>query len=433
MKKKFVIPIIGICLVTIILTVSYILFMCPLVVPGNGSGEVAMIDDSIKMSTEFPVYDKTCEYVTIIIENNSGSSVEFDSEWSLEKKVLGTWMYIPFQSNAGFDSIAFNLDDGDEISNTCYISQTNGEMSNGKYRIIKVINGVIRAVEFEIGKSEITAETPFGYESLGTMEEYDYDVAVEDGVFIINTGENEENMIKFMKAVQMPGRESQIRIGALNEHNELLITDIFRSRDGAYRVTTWNQNEFSELRKTVYASSSVIKINEYVETLNNIMPTKYYSYLVTDGEQLYLSNYSKYIKNNNNMIILSSDSQISSIRDYIINDLETEDSISYKVYSDDGTYSAQVNEVQNSDKLEFVLSEAGNSSRLMLNRENLNNPSEAKIVEFIWQSDNTLVIKAEDGSDYYYEFRNPETFEVIAYTHSEYEYIIENGIVMIPE
>lgn len=444
MKKKFVVPIIVIISLAVVLTLVYVIFMRPVVIPGMGSGDIQN-NDGITLATEFPIYDRSCEYVTLIINNNSGEDAEFGSGWSLEKKVLGGWANVPFQPNTTFTSILCILNDGGEKVMTCYLTNFMGEIADGKYRIVKEINDTPYTAEFEIGESEITAESPFGYELVGTFNKYSYDVAVADGCVDLSTGENEEKILHFLRAVQTEDREAQIRFVETNEKGELILTDIFRSRNGAYRLTKWNKDKLNEMRFSVSVASSVTTILDYSASLSDVFSVNYYSYLVTDGELIYLSNTSDYTAREDDFLIIPQESMNDELKSFIKNEYRTEEEyLTLKIWANDGLRSASKRERPEGDDLEFWVNEYSENGvgikgqTLSLNKDNMNDPSGAKIVEFVWDAVNALTIVAEDGkldgnTSFYYKFRDVDTFEPISYTHSVHDYIIEDGMILIPE
>lgn len=444
MKKKFLIPIIVVLALAIVFALAYVLFMRPLAIPGMGSGKVEN-EEGITLSTEFPVYDRSCNYVTLIIKNNSGENAEFGDSWLLEKKVLGGWAEVPFRPNNAFNSILYILNDGGEKVMTCYLTNFIGEIADGEYRIVKEINDTLYTAEFEIGESEITAEKPFGYEPIGTINKYGYDEAIADGCVNLTTGENEDKLLYFLNAVQTSEREAQVRFAEINSDGELVLTDIFRSRSGAYRVTEWNQDKLANTRMMMYASSSVGIINEYAMMLEDIITTDHYSYLVTDGKQIYLSNTSEYTERDDDILIVPKDLMSAELKSFIGKEYRAEEEyVTLTIWSNGGLRSATKSNMPDSDNLEFWVnefSENGIGTRgqtLVLKKENLNDPDSAKIVDFVWNDDNSLMIIAEDGklggnTNYYYEFRSPDTFEIMSYTHSVHGYIVSDGEVLIPE
>ena len=180
MKKAIIIAL----TVIIVISVGIVLFSIfanPMVIPLNQNDRLGMNGDSdIIVSVEFPVYDKSCEYVTLLIENKGDKSIQFGDDWSLEKKVLGSWMNVPFRENVGFNSILRILEPGKTFAASCYLTIFNGDIGNGEYRIIKKIDTITYSAEFQIGESQITEKSPFGYTPVNFMG-YDLEDAVGEG------------------------------------------------------------------------------------------------------------------------------------------------------------------------------------------------------------------------------------------------------------
>ena len=131
--------------------VAFLVFFRPMVIPGRNSGEAS--EGGISLSTQFPVYDSSCDYVTLVIGNHSGDAVEFGRPWKLEKKVLGQWSEVPFGEIA-FTSEAIWLTDGGSWAQKCSLTPFVGSVGDGEYRIAKKIGDGIHYAEFKIGEGD---------------------------------------------------------------------------------------------------------------------------------------------------------------------------------------------------------------------------------------------------------------------------------------
>ncbi|MBQ2708256.1 MAG: hypothetical protein IJF67_08315, partial [Clostridia bacterium] len=69
-------------------------------------------DTGITLAVQYPIIDKSCETLRILIENGSDAAAQFGTEWSLEKRVGSTWRVVPFRANVGFESILHSVEPG---------------------------------------------------------------------------------------------------------------------------------------------------------------------------------------------------------------------------------------------------------------------------------------------------------------------------------
>ena len=161
MKKKMWIPI-----AAIVVVIAAVLFSGPVVVPFTGE-RTSDADGGIVMTAQFPVYDKSCDRLSVIIENNSDITAEFGDDWYLEKYVLGSWMNVPRSGEYYVNSILRILQPGGKFAFECGLKSFIGELDNGKYRILNKFNAETYSSEFEIGDGivcdvETAAETAAG-------------------------------------------------------------------------------------------------------------------------------------------------------------------------------------------------------------------------------------------------------------------------------
>lgn len=87
----------------------------------------------------------------IIITNNSNKVCEFGDEYSLEKKEFGIWKKLKMlNKNVWWNANSYELLSGEEHEEKINWQDTYGNLKNGEYRLIKIINGERIAVEFTI-------------------------------------------------------------------------------------------------------------------------------------------------------------------------------------------------------------------------------------------------------------------------------------------
>lgn len=158
-----------------------------------------------------------------------------------------------------------------------------------------------------------------------------------------------------------------------------------------------------------------------------------YSYLVTDGKDIYLSNHSSWDENSRENVRLIPTSSLPEWENAVnLIKQVTEDRLSsnittYKVFSSDGTKYF----IMSKEPLEFGYgnqhsSETGNIENKM--------GIAVEINEVLWADNNTILIVCKTNSDMkYYEFFNVETKSVVSYTASMHDYTIVDGEILIPE
>lgn len=441
MKKKIWIPI-----AAIVIVIAAVLFSGPVVVPFTGE-RTSDADGGIVMTAQFPVYDKSCDRLSVIIENNSDITAEFGDDWYLEKYVLGSWMNVPRSGEYYVNSILRILQPGGKFAFECGLKSFIGELDNGKYRVVKKINAETYSAEFEIGESEITLESPFGYETL--LFGYDIERAEADGACGIADGSimNEERLIDFLEASQISGLQAQLRIYTADDEGKLYYTDIVKLKHPVYRVTTWEQTSYDEVHMRVYASSQSNAREIFADQLEEVMPeVKYYNSLTTDGKAVWLSAYSdlrEHDPDENDLCIIPKGNVTASVKDWIKNgyEMRTEE-LNYTVWNRSGTRSAaaRVNpEDEEESRRYFVNIYSDNEHGTRGYTCGIQNgvfemKKNGGIREFVWADETVLMMRAEDGKgNNYFEFYDTEAEERLSYTITRHGYRIENGEIIIEE
>lgn len=450
MKKKIVIPAVTILAVILLALFAWLFFFRPLVIPfynaGNGQTDSG---GSVTMSVEFPVYDKSCEYVTLLIENGSSEPIEFGDGWSLEKNVLGSWMHVPFRPDVGVNSILRILQPGETYADDCWLTLFYGTLEDGEYRIVKELGDTQYYAGFAIGESEITVESPFGYVPLGyQMIGYDAERAQADGACMYDDGKlgNEENFLAFLRSSQIRGKQAQVRLyEKVNEKGDILITDVTRLRSGAYRVIIWDQPTYDRVKMSILSSSDIRASEKYASELEEAVTIRYYSYLVTDGSEIRLSDYSDITKgepSDNDLLLVPKESISDDVKQWMKHEYEVPAEFTYSVWNREGTRCVHTNPLaKDSDERRSYyvnqFSEHGTGTRGMtygLHQDLFRDTKNSRIVEFVWQDEHTLMVAADDGSGMlYYEFRDTDTDERLSCTRSQYDYVIKDGEILIPE
>ena len=385
-------------------------FFRPLVIPGMG-GEDSTADGGISLGVQFPVYDKSCEYVTLVLANNSGKTAEFGSQWSLEKKVLGQWTAVPFGPNVGFTSELRILESGGTWARKCYLTHFVGSVGEGEYRIVKEIGGQLYAAEFEIGDSVITAETPYGHEKMENLSLDPYKIPVNNAVMTEN-GEllNGAALTELLCAWNTPGMGYQMRSAYYGDEGQAVLEDV-----------------------TILDDDKILWQADTRRAPNGGITEKYYSNIVSDGERLYLSDWKEYRGDGSERVLLN----FTLPEDASANAAELlcsggERNVLLYRWSEDGTFAAGIHENGLSIS-QYPESGGYMGSMIEIRKENIPDPEHIEYEDLQWTEDNILMVMVNTGEGYYYEFIDGASGDVVSYTASPCRYQWADGRIIIPE
>ena len=223
----------------------------------------------IVLRVEHPVYDKSVNSFHYYVENHTERQLTFGAPYSIEVLRDGVWQSLPLREDAAWNDIAYVLEAGGEWSNSFSFFSYDYEVVDGRYRLIKEIEGKRYAAEFTIGESEITEEHPFGYEDLEELPETLDLSALEYDLLINAAGEvaggSEERIMAFLDEVAL-GAPAMLRLVCVGLGGEAVLYDVIY------------QNNHFLWRRDATRGGNVSAIEE-----------RRYSFLVTDGEAIYLS------------------------------------------------------------------------------------------------------------------------------------------------
>lgn len=375
----------------------------------------------IMMTTQYPVYDDSCTYVSIVIENNSDTAIEYGTEWMMEKKVNGEWRQMEFVENFAFNQPLLSLQPGGTDIDICTLEYFRGKVTDGEYRVVKALDGVWYAAEFQIGDSPITAESPHGFTSLEKLPaDYSVDAAVADGVVVCGYDgiKNAEKITEFFQYANHRKWKGQLRIARFTVEGDMTIMDIVRAQ--ADRIDTYcDSTRDSYSTRDNWGSKEI--------TLS------YYSYFTTDGSNIYVSNHSTCDPYQDRELFSTGNvpaEAIEAVASYYDNPYGDFSAIA--VYSPDG-----VVETSSSGGIEFSFNAPGWGTMWEMKKENQEDGM--NIIDIVWQDNDICMIMAEkpDGT-FYYEFihvdrESMKNIKTVSYTTSAYRYEIYDGQIIIPE
>lgn len=385
-------------------------FFRPLVIPGMGGAE-GKADGGISLAVQFPVYDKSCEYVTLVLANNSGKTAEFGSQWSLEKKVLGQWTAVPFGPNVGFTSELRLLENGETWARKCYLTHFVGSVGDGEYRIIKEINDELYSAEFEIGDSVITSETPYGHEKLENLSLDPHEIPVNNAVMMEN-GEllNGEALTELLCAWNTPGMGYQMRSAYRGDEGQVVLEDV-----------------------TILDDDKILWQSDTRRAPNGRITQKYYSNIVTDGERLYLSDWNEYRGDGSERVLLNFTlpEDIYADAAELLETARRRDILLYR-WSEDGTFVAGIHE-NGLSLSQHPVTGGYMGSMIEIRKDNISASGRIEYEDLQWTKENVLMVMVNTGKDYYYEFIDGASGKMISYTTSQHRYQWADGDIIIPE
>lgn len=226
----------------------------------------AVTEGDFLLTTEWAEYDPSVETVWYLLENHSGGEVMTGRENRVERLATdGTWQALPMKENAAWTMEGLLVPDGAAIALGCWLGMYDHEFCDGTYRIVKEVEGQTCAAEFRMKEgAAISAEAPYGFGPLEDLpRDYGAPLAEETAMVFTNEGvKNSEELETFLHKVSL-GLPCQLRtVQDYGEGAVMVIDTIYENDHFLWRM--WNGgDEVTQER---------------------------YSYLVTDGTDLYLSN-----------------------------------------------------------------------------------------------------------------------------------------------
>lgn len=229
----------------------------------------------IVVSTEYPTYDKDIGQITYYIENMTDKEFTFGMEYSLEVKVNDTWYQIPYKEGAAWNAIGYILSPRATTSETIHLSIFDYRFNEGEYRFVKPIANKYYYTTFTLGNSGISKDTPYGFIDLSDLpKNYSIEDAKKDGVviFSLDGDYNLDKIENFLNKIKLK-TNTMLRIMEFTEEGDPLLKDIIYENiyDGRYLLR-------EDSTRDNFASP------------NNEVKDSYYSYVITDNANIYLSN-----------------------------------------------------------------------------------------------------------------------------------------------
>lgn len=233
--------------------------------------------EKFTLAVEWPVYDPSVDEVTLFLENLTGEDAESSAFFELETSIDGSWYQLKERESALWSEETLSIPAGKTAALRCLLSNYDlAGMEEGAFRIVMELDGQRYTAEFAIGESPITAETPYGFLPLEELSR-DYEPEDGDGCLISSPQgvKNGEAMDGFLKKVGL-GIPCQLRVVNVAAGGGMVLTDvIYEPVNGTDRFS-WRYDATRGKE----------------DDLADGIAENTYSFLVTDGSDISLSNWS---------------------------------------------------------------------------------------------------------------------------------------------
>ena len=254
----------------------WICLLALLVLAGCGDpGDVAVTtvyetDDPPRatLTAERDAYDPSVETVWCVLSyEGEGEPLEYGASYWLDvREEDGTWTQVPLAENTGWDAVLYTLPSGEKQAFPCSLSMFDYDFSGGgTFRVVKEIGDQTLTAEFTLTEgAAISAETPYGFGPMEDLpEDWDTAEAAASGAVVFTEAgvENSDAAATFLEKVSL-GIPCQLR--TLQNYYEswpMLIDVIYENDSFRWRMRTGGE-----------------------------LTEKRFSYIVTDGTDVYLSN-----------------------------------------------------------------------------------------------------------------------------------------------
>ena len=345
---------------------------------------------SLELDTEWDVYDPSAEEIWCILSyEGEGDPLEFGAEYRLEVQTDSGWEQVPFVEGTGWDSVLYTLHVGESWAFPCVLSLFDYSFTDGTYRVVKEIGDQTLTAEFTLTEgAAISAETPYGFGPMENLpEDWDTAEAAASGAVVFTEAgmENADAAETFLQKVSL-GIPSQLR--TLQNYYEswpMLIDVIYENDSFRWRMRTGG--EITEKR---------------------------FSYIVTDGTDVYLSNGAdwdsteRYDSDKAFLLPSGSGGDLVPAAQELMADQTAGSTVRYRIWSADGVWDASLTETPTEFGVGWQRPGEGSSGSLY----DLGDwyDEAPAITDIAWQADGTLCLtcRLEAGGVQTFDF-DPET------------------------
>ena len=345
---------------------------------------------SLELDTEWDVYDPSAEEIWCILSyEGEGDPLEFGAEYRLEVQTDSGWEQVPFVEGTGWDSVLYTLHVGESWAFPCVLSLFDYSFTDGTYRVVKEIGDQTLTAEFTLTDgAAISAETPYGFGPMEDLpEDWDTAEAAASGAVVFTEAgmENADAAETFLQKVSL-GIPCQLR--TLQNYYEswpMLIDVIYENDSFRWRMRTGGE-----------------------------LTEKRFSYIVTDGTDVYLSNGAdwdsteRYDSDKAFLLPSGSGGDLVPRAQELMADQTAGSTVRYRIWSADGVWDASLTETPTEFGVGWQRPGEGSSGSLY----DLGDwyDEAPAITDIAWQADGTLRLtcRLEAGGVQTFDF-DPET------------------------
>jgi len=372
---------------------------------------------SISVMAQYPVYAQDIGVIQLLITNGSEEDLSFDSSWELEYRRDGEWRKIPFLDDIAWDDLLYLLPAGNSRVFDADLRLLNFDFPDGNYRFLKKLNYTVYAAEFSIGKSAVSAASPYGYIPLENLpKKYSAKDAEKDGVLFEDSDPEQcSTVLNTFFAQLSSGMNTQIRLGETEDKKLTLIDIIAQKHMGSWRfLIRWDETR-----------------------AGGELTQEYYSHMVTDGKRFALSNQPVWESDSRTQVLLKLLRKIewlgqeNAIR--LLQEMNEEEGMCLPLFwSPDGMAAILLSETP----LEFSVSrQSANGGGRGYMDDIADVPGMEAIREVVWEADGDTVVfvcSSEEEAMTGYVYYSMEDEAVLRYTLSAHDYEIgEDGEIEI--
>ena len=378
------------------------------------SGEADESD--VILRTQYPVYDPSCEYVQVIIDNYTDEQVRYGEHWKIDQKLDGEWQPVEFE-NYGFNDIGLGADAHSGNAYSCRLSMLASELEEGEYRILKEIDNQVYAAEFRIGDSPVTAESPHGFVPLEQLPA-DYtsvDAAADGAVVVSQDGSitNGDKLAEFFRYAELYYWLGQLRIAHEQTDGSLILIDVIRSRPERIDI-----------------------IADTTRGADGDITSRYFRFFHGKDGQIYAANFVDFEYDLEPFLIIDCPNETETLEllsDYHTGIFAREFTI-YSWSPDGNIRAAYRPKADYPIILSFNNGDDGGSCKVMGGEVD-----GSELVDIRWRDAETCIAIVElSGGGYYYEYiqidaDDLDSTAVESFAYSSERYTLEDGEVVIPE
>ena len=352
------------------------------------------------MTTEWAEYDPSVDTIWCVLSHEGeGEPLEFGSEYRLEVRTDSGWEQVPFAEGTGWDAVLHTLPAGESWAFPCALSLFDFDFTEGAYRVVKdvaVLPGGAESLpieaEFTLAEgARVSAEAPYGFWPLEEVPEEAASAELAEGgamVFTEAGTENPDLAEEFLDKVSL-GIPCQLRtVQDYHESWPMVIDVIYENDSFLWRMRTGG--EITEKR---------------------------FSYIVTDGTDVYLSNGADwesteaYDSDKAFLLPAGSGASLATAAEAMTVDRLAGNTVRYRIWSADGVWDAFLTRTPSEFGVGWQRPGEGSSGSLY----DLGSwyDEELSVTGIVWEDDGTLRLTCETlGAGIQIFVYDPETEEL---------------------